>query len=382
MRKFYGLAPIKYIMLKKKKSKKIKEKKKFLEQEIFIGGVKLVQKEVFARHLSIMLKSGLNIIEALEIAVDSTAGGFKKVLLGVSNTVRSGYTLSDSLARYPKVFSSLFISAVFAGETSGTLGESLKGIADQLEKEKKLSSKIKGAMLYPLIILVAALMVGMAMAFWVLPKIIPLFKGLKVELPLTTQLLIKFSAFIEQYGTHFLISSVIFIFFAAWLLRQNFVKPFTHFLILKIPIVKKISINSNLARFCDSLAVLLKSGMNLDESLKISKNMVDNYYYKKSIEKTGEEISKGSKLSSDLSQYKKLYPLMVIKMVRVGEESGNLAETLKYLGDFYEAEVDNDVKTISVIIEPVLLIFIGLGVGFLALSIITPIYNITGGLKR
>ena len=369
-------------MTKKSDSKKEKIKNSFFEKEFFIGGIKLVQKEVFARHLAIMLRSGLTITEALEIAVDSVGGKFKKVLGELLKAVRSGYSLSDSLSRHPKIFSDLFISAVYAGESSGTMDDSLNGVADRLAKEKKLLSKIKGALLYPLIILTASFAIGMLMAFWVLPKITPLFKGLKVELPVTTRLLIKFSAFMESYGLVFFIFIAVFIVFVSWLVKQRFMRPFTHLLILKTPVVKTVIKNYNLSRFCGSLSVLLKSGMNLDESLKISGNMAGNYYYKKSIKKISDEISKGAKLSSDLGQYEKLYPLMVVKMVKVGEESGRLDETLKYLAEFYEEEVDNGLKTLSTYIEPALLIFIGIIVGFIALSIITPIYGITSGMNR
>jgi type II secretory pathway component PulF len=359
-----------------------KTNKNVLEKEIYIGGISLVQKAIFARYLAVMLKSGLTIIESLEIAVDSAQGRLKKIIRGVLEAVKSGYSLAFALERYPKVFSKLFTNAVYAGETSGTLDESLERVADQLDKEREIFSKIKGAMIYPTIILVASFILGVGMTFWVLPKITPLFEGLKVELPLTTQLLIKFSSFVQVHGAAFFVSVVVFISILIWLLKQNFLKPFTHLVILKIPVVNRISKNANVARFSRSLSVLLKSGLNIYEALKIVTEMTDNHYYKKILQKASESTSKGSKLSSDLALHRNLFPVMTTKMIRVGEESGKLEDTLAYLADFYEREVDDSLKSLSVYIEPALLIFIGLIVAFMALSIITPIYSITSGMGR
>jgi len=170
--------------------------------------------------------------------------------------------------------------------------------------------------------------------------------------------------------------------FAGWLARQKFIKPFTHFFLLKIPIIKGVARNSNLARFSRTLGMLLKSGLSIDEAIRVTKDTMSNYYYHKSLEDVYKRVGKGVKLSDNLKQYEHLYPKMVSRMILVGEESGKLDETLLYLADFYELEVDNATKALSTTIEPILLIIIGCVVGFLALSIITPIYNITGNIRR
>lgn len=358
------------------------QKKGILETEIAIGGVTLTQKAMLARHLAIMLKSGLNILEALEIARDSATGKLKKILKGVITSVQSGRSLADSLKDYKGVFSGLFINATYAGERSGTLEENLKNIAQQLEKERELSSKIKGAMLYPIVVLVAAFILGMVISFVILPKIIPLFEGLKADLPATTKGLIWFSHFIEAHGLILFLSIIIFLILITWAVRQKFAKPVTHKLFLNIPVIKKLVINSNLARFSRTLGTLIKSGINIDEAINITKDTTSNYYYRKVLGSAAHRVSKGAKLSQDLAQFEKLFPKLGTKMIKVGEESGRLEEVLFYLADFYETEVDSSVKALSTAIEPVLLIFIGLVVGFLALSIITPIYEITGSINR
>ncbi len=359
-----------------------KDNRNVLEKEIYIGGISLVQKAVFARYLAVMLKSGLTIIEALEIAVDSAQGRLKKIIRGILEAVKSGYSFAFALERYPKVFSKLFTNAVYAGETSGTLDESLERVADQMDKEREIFTKIKGAMVYPMIILAASFALGVGMTFWVLPKITPLFEGLNVDLPITTQLLMKFSSFVQDYGFWFFGASLTFIVFLVWLFKQSFFRPFTHLIIIRIPVISRVTKNANISRFTRSLSVLLKSGLNIYEALKIVTEMTNNHYYKRVLLKASESTSKGAKLSSDLARHRDLFPIMTTKMIRVGEESGKLEETLAYLADFYEKEVDDSLKTLSTYIEPVLLMFIGLIVAFMALSIITPIYSITSGMGR
>jgi type IV pilus assembly protein PilC len=362
--------------------KKIKEKKSLFGSDIAIGGINLTQKAVFAKHLAVMLKSGLNVVEALKISTSSVKGKFRKIVIQVLKSVQAGHRLSSALARYPKVFSGLFVGATYAGESSGTLDKSLENIADQLKKEQELMSKVKGAMLYPVVILIAAFILGMAMTFFILPKITPMFEGMGTDLPATTRGLMWFSALVQEHGVALFIGTVVGITFLVWLAKQKFSKPVVHLLILKAPIIKNISRNSNLARFCLTLGILLKSGLHIDEALKISSKTLNNFYYKKALIKVNERVNKGTALSKNLDRYKKLFPPMMTKMVMVGERSGKLEETLLYLSEFYQIEVDNDTKSLSTIIEPLLLMSIGLVVGFLALSIITPIYNITGTVSK
>jgi len=360
---------------------KDKIKKSVLEKDISIGGINLTARALLAKHLAIMQKSGLTITESLEIIRDSTTGRMKKIIEKILVSVRSGNTLSESLARYPKVFSGIFVSSVYAGETSGTLDENLENLAEQLEKEKELVSKVKGAMLYPIVVLVAALGLGLAMSFLVLPKIVPLFEGLKTELPISTQLLIRFSHFVGEHGTGLFLGIVLSVIFLIWLIKQKFVHPVTHWLLLHIPILKSISRNSNLARFSLTLGMLLKSGLSIDEALDVTEKSLENYYYQRAVLEIRNRISHGSTLAENLQAHKNLFPKMTAKMIMVGEQSGKLEDTLFYLANFYEVEVDNSTKSLATAIEPILLIFIGLIVGFLAISIITPIYNITGNIR-
>ena len=357
-----------------------KAKSELLTMDISLAGVSATQKAIFARNLAIMLRSGLTISEALSINLESATGRFKKVISGLLESVESGNSLADSFSRYPKVFSGVFISATYAGEESGTLEENLEAIAKQLEKERELSSKIKQALLYPTVVLVAAFTLGLGLSFFILPKILPLFTGMKMTLPWSTRVLIAFSYFIQDYGVIFAISLVAFVALMGYIIKQKFSHPVTHWLLLHVPVVSSISRNSNLSRFCRNLSTLIKSGLSIDKALEIATDTVNNFYYQSALKVVAERLQKGTGLSDNLMQFPKLFPTMLTRMTSVGEKSGQLEETLAYLGDFYDTEVDNAAKNLTVAIEPLLLLFIGAVVAFLTLSIITPIYNITGNL--
>lgn len=358
-----------------------KKKKSISQLEINIGGVNLTTKALFTKHLSVMLKSGLTMPEALHIAYGSAKGQFKKVLAGVIRSVESGESLANSFLRYPKIFPGIFISAIRAGEVSGNLEVNLENLAVQLNKEKELRSKIKSAMFYPIVVLIASVILGLGLSYFLLPKITPLFTGLDIELPITTKFLLWFSDLVQNYGGRLFLGFVAFVIFIWWLVQQTFMKPFLHKIILYTPLIKGISRDSNIARFCRILGTLLQSGLTIDQAIGITRETLGNYYYRKAVDVLHERISKGSNLADNLEAFPHLFPTIVTRMVNVGENSGDLEGTLIYLADFYETEVDNSTKALSSIIEPVLLLGIGLVVGFLALSIITPIYNITGGVK-
>ncbi|MEK7630787.1 MAG: type II secretion system F family protein [Patescibacteria group bacterium] len=344
-------------------------------------GASLATRALFAKHLAVMLKSGLTLTEALAITRDSSRGAFRGVLTDIMRAVETGRPLSQAFGDHEHVFGGLFIEATYAGEKSGTLPENLENIATELEREKELVAKIKGALMYPSVVLAAAFVLAMGVSLFVLPKITPLFESFHTELPFTTRALISFSHFISNYGYFFFGGAVLCTLVLVWAVRQKFSHPFTHLLMLRMPIVGGMIRSANIARFVRTLGMLLKSGVNVDEAIEIAHDSMGNYYYKLALTRVGRDVAKGSKLSGSLAQEAHLFPPIVTRMIKVGEESGKFEETLFYLASFYEAEVDTSTKTLSTILEPILLLFIGLLVGGLALAIITPIYEITGGIK-
>ncbi len=349
--------------------------------EFTIGGVSFVEKAVFAKNMAVMIRSGLPIDEALGIAQEQATGKFKKIIGKILQSVEAGTSFSEALRKFPKVFSGLFASVVYAGESSGTLDKNLDIVANQLEKEKELITKVKGAMLYPAVILSAVFILGLGMSFLVLPQITPLLKALNVDLPLTTRILIGFSEYVARYGIPLFVGIVGALIFLFWLVRQKFMHPITHKIILKTPIIKHISRNTNLVRFCRTMGILLRSGLNIDEAIMITRDTVDNYYYKKALESVSSRIAMGVTASDALRDYDKLFPVLVTRMISIGEESGELEEVLFYLSDFYEIEVDTKTKSLSTALEPILLIVIGIVVAGFALAIITPIYEVTGNIS-
>ena len=359
-----------------------KNKNYFFNKTLAFGRVSLTQKAIFAKHLAVMLKSGLSITEALSVARDSAEGRLKKTLGKILKAVESGHPLADALAEYPEIFSGFFIHSIYAAEASGTLAESLENLAEQLKKEKELVGKIRGAMIYPLIVLLAAVILGAVLSIVVLPKITPLFESLRVDLPGSTKMLIKFSRFMSARGSVVMVGIAVSFVVGAWLWRRVFLQPFIHKLIMSLPISGKISRNLNLTRFCRTLGLLLKNGIAIDSALNITAETMPNYYYRKAIGNITDGVRRGVKLSISLEKRDDLFPRLLTRMVKVGEESGRYEETLFYLADFYENEVDSSVKSLSATIEPVLFLIMGAAVAFMAIAIITPIYDITGRLGR
>ncbi|MFA5828897.1 MAG: type II secretion system F family protein [Candidatus Gracilibacteria bacterium] len=357
-------------------------KKKGWNMEISLGGISATELLFFTRHLSLALKSGLTLFETLTMLQDLASGKLKQVLTKIMYLLQAGESFYSSLSHYPQYFSALYLNLVKTGELSGTLEKNLQYLAENLQKTRALKQKVKSAMIYPVFILSAVIVLGFAMSILVLPKILPLFKTLDVELPATTKLLIFVTDMMSAHGAFIIGGFVAFVIFMAWFLRQNFVKPVSHFVILKIPVFGKISQNLNLELFTHTLSTLLLSGIPLDKSLKITADATENRVYRAAISHFVIAIEKGNTLAESFASYPKLFPKMFKYMIAMGERTGSLDSTLKYLSDFYESEVDTTVKNLSTIIEPFLLIFIGGIVGVVALSILGPIYSITGGIKK
>lgn len=355
-------------------------KKSILKIDLSFRRISLTQKLLFAKNMSLMLQSGLSIIEALEAAEDSSDANLKKILKDIGKSVQTGSTLADGMARYPKVFTGFFINTVRAGEASGTLESNLTYAALQLEKDQELQSKVKGALLYPAIVISATFALGLVLSFVVLPKITPLFEGMHMQLPFTTRALIWFSHLIQNYGIILLIGIFAFISLSIFILRQKFSRPFNHFILLHAPVFKKLTHNAALARFSLTLGTLLKAGIPFDDGLVITSGTIGNHFYEQALQKVTEEVKKGTPLSEGLALYPDLFPALLTRMMKVGEKSGKLEQTFLYLANYYEREVDVSTKSLATAIEPILLLIIGGAVAFLALSIITPIYNITGSI--
>lgn len=357
-------------------------------KSISFGRVKLIDKALFIKHLGTMIKSGINMNEALEVIAEQTnSGKFKKIIENVVEQIKAGQPLAKALERYPKVFDPLFVNIIKVGEESGTLEGNLDYLASELEDRLELRRNMKSAAFYPVIVLLATFGLGLVLTYFVLPKITRLFDTLSFELPLTTRILLGTATLIENHGGLILLGIIGFIVGFRLLISQKLVKPLWHMLLIKSPIIGGILINYNLVMITRTLSILLKSGITIDYAIGITIETTSNEVYKKKLKYLLPQVQKGKRISDSLSEIKQskrkpLFSLLVIKMINVGETSGKLDESMEYLASYFEKEVDNTTKNLTTILEPILLLTVGLIVGFIAISVISPIYQVTGRFAR
>ena len=357
-------------------------------KEFSFGGVPLIEKVLFAKHLETMLKSGVNLNEALEVIVDQTSSKkFKRITKEVLEKIKTGQTLANTLARFPKVFDPLVVNIIRVGEESGTLEENLKYLAGELEGRLELRRKVKAAAFYPAIILFATFGLGVVLAYFVLPKITKLFTTLDIELPLSTKILLNVAAVMDKHGLIIILGIIGGLILLRILTVVKFIKPIWHAFLIKMPIIGGIIINYNLALINRTMGILLKTGLTIDHSVNISIDTTANMVYKKKLKYSLPQIQKGKRFSDILTSFKQsrrkpLFPLIMTKMIAVGERSGRLEESFNYLAEYFEKEVDNTTKNLTTILEPILLVFVGLIVGFIAISVISPIYQVTGKFRK
>lgn len=356
-----------------------KEKKSM--QITLFSRIKTLDKITFARNVGNMLEAGLSLSRAINVIErQSTNQKMQAVCRTLNASISSGKTFNESLAAHPKVFSKLFVSMVRAGEESGNLVDSLKHVSSQMDKTFALHKKVKGAMMYPSVIISVMAIIGILMMVYVVPGLTKTFTDLKVELPTSTKIVLGMSSFLQNYYilAFFMVIGVIVLIMYA--LRTKKGKRFFDFIVLRIPIVAPILKESNAAQTTRTLSSLLSAGVDLLQAVKITGEVMQNTYYKDVLAETEKIVEKGEPLSTVFSKQNKLYPVFVGEMISVGEETGKLAAMLIGVATFYENEVEQKTKDLSTIIEPFLMVFIGAAVGFFAVSMITPMYSVMNNL--
>jgi len=288
--------------------------------------------------------------------------------------------LADCFKKYPDIFSELFTSMIEAGEESGTLEDVLAVLALQLEKEKEMNSKIQKALIYPGILLGVMLVVGVCLAIFVLPKMNTFFSSLHADLPLTTKVILGSGDFFMQYWYFFLVGLFVLILVFTSLVKSKTGRLLIDGAALKIPLVSSLVKKSNTAALIRSLSSLLFAGVPLIRALEITSGIVSNFYFKQALVVTSKDVEKGEKLSVGLSAFRNIFPYGAIEMVEIGEETGKTSVILKKLAEFYEEEVTDVAENLSAIIEPVMIVVIGILVGVFAVSIIGPLYSVLGNV--
>lgn len=337
-----------------------------------------------------MIRSGLTITEALDTLIhQNKSPELKKILEIVLSDVKNGQSLSKSFAKSPHVFDQFYISMIHIGEESGSLDETLEFLAEQMGKSYSLQQKVRGALLYPILVFSTTFIMGTFIALFILPQLVDFFDAFEIELPLATQILLFVANVMKDYGVMILLGVGAFIIFLLLLLRIQSVKTQWHALKLKLPLFGMLFVDGEIARFARNLGTLLKSGVSITTAMETVIETMDNIIFQRGLRQILEKIKKGKQCAdamqttvfSVLGFPFSLFPSLVTKMIAVGEKSGNLEGNLLYLADFYEEEIDNFSKNLSTILEPILLVVIGLIVGFVALAIISPIYELTGSIR-
>jgi type IV pilus assembly protein PilC len=352
---------------------------KFLDR---FQSIPLKEKMVFARNLSVMIASGLTVSRAINnLSLQTSNKRFQKILKDIYDEIQAGKALSEGLGKYPNVFGELFINMVKVGEAAGNLDEVLKIVSVQLDKEHDLKSKVKGAMVYPAVILSVMFVIGIVMMVFVIPKLLGVFKDMNAQLPATTQFVIFISDLLRNNGLLVAIVFIGFILFIQFFLRRETGKMALSWFTIHVPIFSSIVKQVNCARFARIYSSLLRSGVNSVEALKIIANTLSNYYYKKTLLQGAEEIQKGINLSKILSDNPDIFPILVSQILQVGEETGKTDVVLLQLAEFYEDEVDQITKNLSSIIEPLLMVVIGSAVGFFAVAMLQPMYSLMDSIK-
>jgi len=344
--------------------------------------VKASELVILTKNLSGMLRAGLSLSRSLSVLKKQTKNSLlSEILVSLSNDIDSGETFSSALAKFPRVFSPLFVSMIRAGEDSGNLSGALSQVGASLEKTHALVKKIHGALMYPGVILSAMVVIGVLMFAFVVPTLAGTFKELGVQLPFSTKVLIFIGTFISS---HLLLTFALLGGIAAgiyYLFRAPFMARYIDFTLLTLPVFGKMAREMNTARTARTLSSLLSSGVSLLRAIEVTEDVVQNVYFKEVLAKAKNVVEKGTPFSEVFKAHTNLYPVMMSEMIQVGEETGKLSDMLLQIATFYEEEIDNKTKNLSTIIEPILMVLIGSGVGFFAISMISPLYSILGEIQ-
>ncbi len=358
---------------------------KGLKFEISLGGllghVKTIDKINFARNLGLMLEAGLALSRALNVLErQSKSSALKKVIADVTASVNSGMTFSDSLAKHPKVFPPIFISMVHAGEQSGTLSEALKSVGSQMDSSYTLTKRIKGAMIYPSVIVGVMIVIGVLMMIFVVPTLLKTFTDLNVALPPTTQFVLTLSNLFQHDSLAVFIVLVIAVSGLMYWGKKDSGRKVFHKITLKAPVIGGLAQEVNAARTARTLSSLLSSGVEVVESVSITAEVVQNVYFRAILKKAEEAIKRGELMSKTFATSGELYPAFFSEMLSVGEETGRIGDMLLNVAHYYEADVEQKTKDMSTIVEPILIVMIGAAVGFFAIAMIQPMYSLVDAI--
>lgn len=341
------------------------------------GHVSLLERLTFINNLAVTIRAGLPVSKALMVLTKQMPNRyFRKIIEEIAHNVEGGRTLSESMAVYTSIFSPIVVNMVKVGEQSGELDKTLEYLGKQVARDYNLVRRTRSAMMYPAVVGVALVIIGYIMFAFVLPKLTATFKDFNADLPVLTKVIITVVDIFSHYSILVLAGMVGLIFaFLYWRKTRTGRRTLNHFSLL-LPVIKILVKKLNLARFTIIFSGLMRSGMPIVEALRITANTMTNIYYQKALLDASEKVKIGVDLVVALEKYPKLFTPMVTQMIQVGEESGTMEKVLEEVANFYEADIDDTMRNLSSIIEPVLVMVIGAVVGLLAVGLILPIYSI------
>ena len=348
---------------------------------IISTGIKRSEIILVARNLATMLGAGLSLARALSVIERQTGNKHLKIIVtDLSDSIKKGSSFHETLANHPEIFPGIFIAMVRAGEESGSLSDALMVVGLQMERAEGLTRKIKGAMIYPTIIMVAILIVSILMLIYVVPTLTKTFTELHVQLPPATQVFVALSDFLVSYVAFVLAGIIIFVMGGIAFVRSRRGSSIVLRGGLYLPVIGELIRETYAARTARTLSSLLSAGVPVLNALSITKEVVRANIFAKVVEETEDRVKKGEPLSVSFAEHTEIYPILMSEMLSVGEETGKVAQMLKQVAEFYEEDVSQKTKDLSTIIEPLIMLVVGAVVGFFAISVITPLYSIGQGI--
>lgn len=352
----------------------------FLVKEIkILRKTSLKDIALFSRQIGMMIQAQIPIVESLKaVGAQTKNPELREAILDISQEVEGGSSLSRALSHHKEIFSPFYIATIRIGEKAGKLSDSFNYLASYLERTDETIARVKGALVYPALILIVATAIFLFLGFYVFPTFETILLESGIDIPLPTKIALLFFRFLREKFFILLFIFLIFLFPVVLYLKTEEGKRNLHQLYLKLPLLGETFKYSNLSYFCDSLATLISSGIMIVDALEISEEVVGNKVYKEGIAKIREGVKKGYPISTISSLYPNIFPPLFNQMVMVGERTGNLGQSFLQVANFYQMELKRMTENISRIIEPLMIIFIGLFVGGLMGSVIIPLYRIIG----
>jgi type IV pilus assembly protein PilC len=345
-----------------------------------VFGVKPREVINFSRHLATLVESGIPLLSAIELLQNQSKGAFARILGEVSRDLKNGSPFSTAIAQHSDIFPPIYARLMEVGERTGSLETVLRRVAQHMEKEQAIIKRVRGAMAYPAFMILLAIVVVGILVTTALPPLMSLFDEFGASLPLPTRILLFISHFAAAYKIHMLVAGIVVVGLAAWYVKQTRGRHQLDYLLVKLPLVGSITVQSNISRFSRTMAMLLRAGLPLTDIMELVLQTTQNQVVREELSRVREELMRGDGLAKPFER-SRIFPSMLSQVVAVGEETGSLDTNLETLAEFYSVEVDERITALTGMIQPAMTLVIGVVVAFIALSIIMPMYGIMGHIQ-